>query len=1399
MKQRLLLALLMFASVGFLWAQGETIALHVPAGKTITVSATGGNLNYNKDGLKPSVSFTAQSDGDYSIDMEQSVTSLTVDGEVVYCTITHNNITSVTFTNNTQLWNIDATSAPALKTINANGTKLSKVDLASGSECVIVGNQILDASSISGGANAFDVITKASSSSLLSVLPSSGEYKVDSWMKLNATGSYEPATDVENIASTSAYPGNVAFVDAQGYYTSGTYSCKITRGSASVTLQGIVINPAVITITIEESPKDVWGRKMGEIKSTDISVANCVAGSSSHLPLEFHQGDQIQVTATAETNYEFDEFVFAKGGLNGNQPSSDSSMSYFTVKAKASSSDITKHEPVTIQAVFKGKTCTINYVDEVRDGSFTVQKVDANDQPLATLSPGAEVEYGDRLLIQATPSDKYYPTYTVNAQEPQTVSANNTTNADFKVQRVAHVQVTGDLNLNVQFQPNSIDTKYSFVLVSPENSNVNWNGVFASIKAEDNEVKLQDVPVSNPTQFNTNTPKFTAAKNIPMVLQLTDNHKEDYVIQSIQLGVDKSLSLTEEKPGKYVTSFNAPEEGDAVFTITVTKRSAIGVYVPKADGTKEFVKDDGKISEVQTYVYDNTPKSFQYTTNPANLTLTLKYAPFAQRDNAGAYTTEAPKNAGSYAVKYSYESDGQYAGLNETPFQLQNESKEVLIIKPATAEISTIPTVTVEQKDGKYVYNIGTNGVVKALGATLANTLYQFEVINAPTDLTSENVKNATAITEITDPDNQTKSHTVYLRLQIKTKEDALDSNYAPVAVQTVAKVGNTDVDKVKVTIQPNPEVKSIKILNGATEIANGSEVAVGTKIKLQIAVDNYGSVSFRAANAGGTSVPMTYNAEKNVFESSEWELTTSIEYIISLADKLENTYTMSLKDKAQSVVYSGEAKAFNVITYLTIKDGDTDVTTQYKDLIYYKDSQGNVVKGAPVSADIYDICLDIPMNIAKKQPAVTLVVENAFQITQKAPKVTWPTSATMIGKGQALVAAQFNGGSADVDGIFSWETPNETKLVSGQKYNVTFTPSDPNFKAVTTKKGDYADTEGLAIVVSNKPIVSIATVANGYFEVKAVNGGSSYLSGNQIADGTEVIITAVPNEDFEVESMTLDICGEKRSISSGYRYKIDGKSILITGSFRVIKEDPEEIIDPNTQYIVTLPDANDVRGAIINNPGKNGVKFNDPFTFSISTLAADAKNLVVKANGATLTPTSAGTYRLSSVTGNTTITVSLANPTELKVNIPREYKNAKGYLVGKVQVEGPADGKCYYGDALTLVAYPESGVSFTRWSDGNREQLREITVTKDLELKAEFSGTPTGIEDIELASIYAGDGYIQVKNVANADLTVVSISGRIQTKQQLSGDTQVRVPAGVYVVILESGQEVKRVKVIVR
>lgn len=107
--------------------------------------------------------------------------------------------------------------------------------------------------------------------------------------------------------------------------------------------------------------------------------------------------------------------------------------------------------------------------------------------------------------------------------------------------------------------------------------------------------------------------------------------------------------------------------------------------------------------------------------------------------------------------------------------------------------------------------------------------------------------------------------------------------------------------------------------------------------------------------------------------------------------------------------------------------------------------------------------------------------------------------------------------------------------------------------------------------------------------------------------------------------------------------------------------------------------------------------------------------------------------------------------------------------------------------------------MKFEKWSDGSTSQIYQLVLTKDLTLKATFSGTPTGIEDIMAASITTGRGYVWVRGIANADVTIVSISGRVQARQRISGDTQINVPAGIYVVVLESGSDVKRAKVIVK
>ena len=158
-----------------------------------------------------------------------------------------------------------------------------------------------------------------------------------------------------------------------------------------------------------------------------------------------------------------------------------------------------------------------------------------------------------------------------------------------------------------------------------------------------------------------------------------------------------------------------------------------------------------------------------------------------------------------------------------------------------------------------------------------------------------------------------------------------------------------------------------------------------------------------------------------------------------------------------------------------------------------------------------------------------------------------------------------------------------------------------------------------------------------------------------------------------------------------------------------------------------------------------------------------------------------------------------------MKVNIPLIYHEKGQPTSGRVQIinNTSSDGKYYYNDELTLIAYPETGVEFDSWSDKNKDSVRDIVLDKaEISLQAVFKGTPvTGIEDIESAAITTGKGFIMVKNVANANakVTVVSISGRLQAQEAVSGDTRIDVPQGIYVVVLESGSDVKRVKVIVK
>lgn len=331
----------------------------------------------------------------------------------------------------------------------------------------------------------------------------------------------------------------------------------------------------------------------------------------------------------------------------------------------------------------------------------------------------------------------------------------------------------------------------------------------------------------------------------------------------------------------------------------------------------------------------------------------------------------------------------------------------------------------------------------------------------------------------------------------------------------------------------------------------------------------------------------------------------------------------------------------------------------------------------------------------------------------------------------------------------------------------LTVSLSDPTRYAITLQQ-EYKDSEGNLI-------------------------GTASVSGNTYYGGT-ITLTAVPKEGYKFVSW----------LNSGTTI-----STLATAQVTVISNmtitarfESDGTIDPETECIVRTPYDEDVAGVHINKQGINVVKIGSDFEFTVDAYEDDLKNVKVTVDGAELKPTTGNKYVISKVQKSTEVKVTLANPTRIKVVVEKETKNAKGYVMGHVDVEGLAsDSTCYYNTTIRLAAYPESGVEFMNWSDvtSNTQLIRELTITKELTIKPVFSGTPTGIEDIMAASIATGKGCVWVRGIANADVTIVSMAGRVQARQRISGDTRINVPAGIYVILLESGSDVKRAKVIVK
>ena len=132
------------------------------------------------------------------------------------------------------------------------------------------------------------------------------------------------------------------------------------------------------------------------------------------------------------------------------------------------------------------------------------------------------------------------------------------------------------------------------------------------------------------------------------------------------------------------------------------------------------------------------------------------------------------------------------------------------------------------------------------------------------------------------------------------------------------------------------------------------------------------------------------------------------------------------------------------------------------------------------------------------------------------------------------------------------------------------------------------------------------------------------------------------------------------------------------------------------------------------------------------------------------------------------TVTVSVNDPT-----------------MGTATVNGNAAATVMSGETVTLLATPNVGYRFVKWSDENTEASRTVTVTRDMSFTATFVSTQ-GIEDAASANlnIYAKSGRICVSldGQTTDEFSVYDVMGR-RAAHVIASDKSPVLPAGVYIV----------------
>ena len=1151
-----------------------------------------------------------------------------------------------------------------------------------------------------------------------------------------------------------------SFVDANDIYIDGEYTADITISDETwngITFGGVKLNIAKAEFTLTTHIDTEYSKEGNKVEIYKNDNSTPITDFENTV---WVRGDIVTVKPVPNTDkgYVFDGQLTATGlDLKEDQFVEGNTFRY-TVRGNV--------DPEITVGFKKADNIELAYSTADTNGELTIYHEDGQ----TSIQKGDKLTVGQKIRVVAIANDGFtVDEVTLNGTAID--AKEDTDENDNRFDAIIKVPVVG-CNIVAYFK--TIGKKFTLDVT---------NGPVTTVTGDNGETYFKNAS-GNATTYEKTIPAGTKL-TFTMTLQPTSIGKR--IVEKVVIN-GKTYTPEETEKGTFVIKDYPMPDAPVKATVYVKELTDITVTLNTVKGA------DGLSYNL---IYNGEHQDVAYTLSPSDAPrdgIQLLY----RKGKNDTYSTEMrfaePNVSGeTYWVKFVRPADNEYQAMGNG-----NEDEYAFTIGKAELTLGTLPTVSVVDKKYKV-----EGGKIK-IGSKEFNALEYgtFSILDAGGG-------------DITDKEVADDVTTATLRYSLNDRGKTLFI----LPAEGDFKVAIQDRKASTLTIKKYGDLKSSFIMkSGVSEIADGAEVLDGTNITFSLTPE------VAATEVAGKNEYHIYqvDANGNIQDETTDYLKSGITYAVNATNPMTNpVYFMLVNEDGRDVLAIAESSELNQEVVYNEKVQEFDLSK-----VNWVTSEGTVIPDSKISGIIKTLKVTYELNSTAATPKDANKDGEAYDVYfyreastsyQELPRTKVGTLkikkadidldkysipkpvASQVRLGQSLFYSNLEG-KATIAGHYAWnesQAAENIKVEANKSYKVKFVPDDSNYN-------DYIDIANVEVPVTTQPVVTYRVMPENWGTIRVVNADDPnlvYESGDEFIDGARLRIYIEPlNSDVEIENVVM--CGHSFGNTDVLAYEVTDvdEVVEIVAYFKVKKEDP--IVIPEGQYAVVFPDA--VRGAKISYTGDPIVERDKDFKFTVTALAADVSKLVVKANGSTLTRAADGSYTIKKVQEKQNVTVSFSStPTEVKVNIPLIYHEKGQPTSGRVQIINNTsnDGKYYYNDELTLIAYPETGVEFSSWSDKNKDSVRDIVLDKaEVSLQAVFTGTPvTGIEDIESAAIYTGRGFIMVKNVANAKVTVVSISGRLQAQEEVNGDTRIDVPQGIYVVVLESGSDAKRMKVIVK